>query len=30
MKDDIHKLTIKGENKYIRDLYRGINSFKKG
>jgi hypothetical protein len=30
LKDKINELETNNENKYIRDLYRGINEFKKG
>jgi hypothetical protein len=30
LKDKINELESKGKNKNIRDLYRGINKFKKG
>jgi hypothetical protein len=30
LKDKTNELESNGKNKYIRDLYRGINEFKKG
>jgi hypothetical protein len=30
LKDKINELAINSKNKNIRDLYRGINEFKKG
>jgi hypothetical protein len=30
MKDNINKFTLNGEDMYVRGLYRGICSFKKG
>jgi hypothetical protein len=30
MKDKIHELAMNSKNKKIRDLYRGINEFKRG